>query len=218
MNKMLTGTNIIWNIFMLVVRAYLKWAIWNLFPSNILPEYQQIANDNLNSLLRKYCSKILDVYKTVALFCLLSSVLSVGEGTGGELLSGEENINPTPQWSYGLVLLPTTVSNADMDVWLRPWQLGPQYPDYNIRPSSRHLTFTQASTVPSSPQKKVLLWDLLDKNQEEEWILPFFFIGSCMFGSLAPQEEVWPTTHQKEQRLERIAAMRETEKERKKRK
>ena len=50
---MLAGTNLIWPIFMPVVRAHSKWAIWNLFPGNIPPKHEQTAKDHLTSLLRK---------------------------------------------------------------------------------------------------------------------------------------------------------------------
>ena len=82
MNKMLAGTNLIWPIFMPVIRAHSKWAIWNLFPGNIPPKHQQTAEDHLTSLLRKTLLtwtglKALGVYQTATLFCLPRSLLSI---------------------------------------------------------------------------------------------------------------------------------------------
>ena len=172
MNKMLVGTNPIWNIFMPVVRAYSKWAIWNLFPGNIPPKHQQIAKDHLTSLLRKTLditwtsSKILGVYQTATLFCLPSSLLSV------------EKHNPLPP-SIPMWFWYTCQLQCPLQRWHEAQALAIralQSLDYNIRLSIRHLTLTQARTrtpPKKSPSLRFMRW----KKQKNKCHLSF--LGSC---------------------------------------
>ena len=155
MNKMLAGTNLIWHIFMPVVRAHSKWAICNLFPGNIPPKHQQTAEDHLTSLSRKTLLtwtglKTLGVYQAATLFCLPRS-----------LLSGEKHNPlppPIPLWCWNTC---QTVPTTEVTWGPGLGNQGAPIPWLQIRPSVRHLTLTQAGNS-NQKKKKILLWDLTD--------------------------------------------------------
>lgn len=163
MNKVLVGTKPIWNIFMPVVRAYSKWAIWQVtFPPNI----NKIAKDHLTSLLRKTLdvtwtsSKILGVYQTATFFCLPSSLLSV------------EKHNPLPP-SIPIWFWYTCQLQRPLQRWHEVQALAIralQSLDYNIRLSTRHLTLTQART-----QKNKSFFEISEMKKTKEQVSPFFY-------------------------------------------